>query len=116
MTPEGYVKDAVLALLAVERIYALRVNSGNLLLTAPNGKKRMVKLADRGTADILALIPIGDGSFIPLWIETKAPKKGLRPEQADFREDVVSRGHAYIIARSSDDVLDWLRAFRASVK
>lgn len=111
MTPEGYVKDAVLDLFAAERIFVLRVNSGNLVFER-NGRKNVVRLAPKGTADILAIVPFGQ-SFMPLWVETKAGKNGLEPEQVDFRDDVVARGHTHLVARSSDDVLDWLCRFRS---
>lgn len=110
-TPEGGVKLAVIDLLTAERIFCLRVNSGNILLTAPNGKKRMVVLAPPGTADIQAIVPAA-GLFMVLWVETKFGKNGLSRDQIIFREDVLDRGHCYLEARSSDDVLTWLRRFR----
>lgn len=111
-TPEGDVKTAVLDLLAAERVFVLRVNSGDLLLTAPNGSKRLVKLAPKGTADILAIVPDPRGAFMPLWVETKSSKGGMTLDQEWFRDDVIERGHSWILARSSDDVLDWIRRFR----
>lgn len=112
-TGEGHCKTAVLDLLAAEHIFILRVNSGDLLLTASNGSKRLVKLAPKGTSDILAVVPDPRGAFMPLWIETKAGKGKLTQEQEWFRDDVIERGHSWILARSSDDVLDWLRRFRS---
>jgi hypothetical protein len=109
-TPEGFVKLAILELLAVERIFALRVNSGMILLST-EGRKRAIQLAPKGTGDLLAIVPVA-GWFQVLWIETKAPEKGPTPEQCDFRDSVLEKGHAYIIARSVDDVRDWLTAFR----
>jgi len=115
-TPEGYVSGALRDLFAVERIYAIRVNSGVIVLRNEDGSKRAVRLAAAGTADWLALVPIGDGSFLPVWCETKAGKNGLSPDQEEFRDDVTAKGHVYLIVRDVNDVLDWLRAFRASIK
>lgn len=111
-TPEGYVSSALRDLFLVERIYAMRVNSGTLLLDNRDGSKRAVRLAKKGTADWLAFIPFGNGSFLPLWAETKAPLKGLSSDQEEFRDDVESRGHAYLIVHDIDIVVDWLREFR----
>lgn len=111
-TEEGHCKTAVLDLLAAERIFVLRVNSGNLLIERANGSKHRVQMAPKGTADILAIVPMLGGTFMPTWVETKAGKNGLNPDQQDFRDDVLARGHCFLLARSSDDVLDWLRAFR----
>jgi hypothetical protein len=106
------VSQAVRDLLAAEHIYCLRVNSGNILITGDTGKKRMVKLAPKGTADLLAPVPAKDGLFMPLWIETKVGKNGLSAEQKSFRDDMIYRGYSYIVARGSQDVLDWLIEFR----
>jgi hypothetical protein len=115
-TPEGYVKSAVLEYLAMKHIYALRVNSGSVLGNT-NGRKWCVKMAPKGTADILALEPgllVGTDSdyqekvFTPIWIETKAPKKGPTEQQLDFKREVEEMGHVYLVARSMDDVRDFI--------
>lgn len=110
-TPEGHASCAVRDLLDVEHIFYIRTNSGTILLKGLNGKKRAIHLAPKGTADLLALVPYRDW-FMPCWIETKSTTGNLRPDQIDFRDDVVARGHVYLVARGSDEVLDWLRHFR----
>lgn len=116
-TPESYTSEAVRDLLDAERIFYLRTNAGTILLDNKDGSKRAVKLAAKGTADLCAFVPFGDGSFMILWCETKRLKGGrLSPEQAEFRDNVTARGHSYIVAKSSQDVLDWLIEFRRKVR
>jgi len=112
-TEEGHLKTAVLDLLAADKIYALRVNSGDLLLTAPNGKKRLVKLAPKGTADVLAIVPNEEHTFMPLWLETKSKRGTLTPEQESFRNEVEARGHAYLVVTDTDQIMEWLKWFRS---
>jgi len=111
MTPEAMVSSAVRGLLDAEHIFHIRTNSGTIVLEGRNGKKRAMQLSPRGTADLLALVPHAEW-YLPVWIEIKSATGKLRPEQESFRDDVLSRGHAFVVARSSDDVLDWLRRFR----
>lgn len=115
-TPEGYVSGALRDLFAVERIYAIRVNSGVIVLKNEDGSKRAVKLATAGTADWLALVPIGEGPFIPVWCETKAGKNGLSLDQKEFRDEVTEQGHVYLMIRDVSELADWLRTFRASIR
>lgn len=115
-TPESYTAEAVRNLLDVEQIFYIRVNSGTILLENKDGSKRAVRMAKAGTSDYLAFIPFGDGSFLPLWCETKAGKNGLSHDQKEFRDDVTSQGHAYLMIRDASELVDWLRAFRASLK
>jgi len=48
------------------------------------------------------LIAIKDG--VVLFIEVKAPKGRLTPNQKQFRQDLVEHGGIYVIARDCDDV------------
>jgi hypothetical protein len=42
------------------------------------------------------------------WIEVKAEKGRLSPEQRDFREWCIDAGHPHCVARSVEDVRDFL--------
>jgi len=108
VTPEGYVKTAVCELLALHRISHHRLNSG-VLLAESQGKRRAIRLAPRGTADILALVPRDGGGVTPLYIECKAPKGTQSPAQKEFQAEVVAQGHAYLLCRDVDQVVAWLR-------
>ena len=116
MTPEASVQRAVMDLLAAERIFAIRMNTG-----AFKDGKRFVRFGLKGMADILAFPqakhqvgPNGSPWWLPhpLWLEIKAPTGKQSPEQKSFQEQVEAQGHSYLVARSSDDVLAWLKEHR----
>jgi hypothetical protein len=112
-TPEGYVLSAVLDLLAAERIWHRRMNTGATVVpeTATN-KRRFVRFGSTGMADVLAT-PVLFGITHLLWIECKANGKQSE-DQKQFQSEVEQAGHSYLLVRSSDDLLDWLRKARFS--
>ena len=59
----------------------------------------------RGIADLYAL---KDG--VHLWIEVKTPAGRLSKYQEKFRDDILSHGGIYIVARSVDEVEQALRS------
>lgn len=103
--PEAAVQRAILDLLAAEHVFAIRLNTG-AFRNAP-GRLIFMHSGGAGVADIVAF-PRGR----VLWIEAKAPGGRQTPEQASFQQRVEQEGHAYLIARSSDEVLAYLRAVR----
>lgn len=105
-TPEGYVKSAVLDYLAMKNIYTLRVNSG-ALMGSTNGNKWCVRLAPKGTADILALRNTEKG-VLPIWIETKAPKKGPSDDQIRFQREVEGHGHVYMVVTDVNQLIHYI--------
>lgn len=116
MTPEGAVLKAVCDLLAAERIWFRRWNSGAIR----DASGRPVRFGQKGDADILAAparycgMGMSSDGFhalrtpVFLWIECKSENGKQTAEQKAFESDVRSRGMDYIVARSSDDVLQWL--------
>lgn len=109
-TPEGYVLSAVLDYLAVQGIFAMRMNSG-----AIQDKRGIpVRMHASGTADVLALP--SDGTWwragkndaqitAACWIECKAPKGKQSDLQKEFQERVEAEGHVYILAHGIDDLI-----------
>lgn len=100
--PEAGVQRAILDLLAAERILAFRMNSGVMRIG-----RRFVRFGVPGMADVLAF------PGCVLWIEAKAAEGRQSAEQASFQRQVEREGHSYIVARSSDDVLQWLKGVSA---
>jgi hypothetical protein len=43
-----------------------------------------------------------------LWIEVKSLTGSQTPEQRSFEEQVTAEGHGYLVARSLEDVLEYL--------
>ena len=68
----------------------------------------------KGTPDILAA-PLTNVCNFPLflWIEVKKPGEKPTKEQYDFAEKMMARGHVWIVARSAEDVLNWLKVMKA---
>lgn len=83
----------------------------------PNGEKRHISVASRlkdegvrrGTPDIFVCLPEGRVG----WLEMKAPKGSLQPEQRAFRDKVQALGHFWGMARSVDEALDHLTRWDA---
>lgn len=120
--PENCVSRAVLDLLAAERIWHRRFNTGTMHVEATETTRaRWVNFGSPGMADILAApiarVPVQwepgryDSVRVPalLWIETKSSTGHQRCKQKEFQAEVEAEGHFYLIAKSSDDVLDWLK-------
>lgn len=61
-----------------------------------------------GVWDVAVPYPGKDGGFA-LFIEMKAGKNGLTPEQVEFQSDLEPLGYRFVVARS------WLEAARAIV-
>lgn len=120
-TPEGLVLRSILDYLAAKRILCFRMNTG--FLQSKGGS--WVRFGTVGMADILAFpavsyiptlkgaLKVEGGEWVkyiqPLWIEAKAEKRRQTPDQAGFQKIVQDNGHAYIVARSIDDVESWLK-------
>ena len=70
----------------------------------PRGAKRQAILVGMGVqAGFADLMVICDGRI--LFLEFKAPKGHLRPDQEGFRDAVLSYGFGWALARSLDDAL-----------
>ncbi len=122
MTPEGAVKKAVLDLLAAERIPAWPMQTGAVKATY-RGKQRLFRFGQKGMADVLAFplsttyISAGEtrhtfAHYIPTWIEVKSPHGRQSPEQREFQQYVESLAMHYLIVRTVEDLLNWLKEHR----
>lgn len=110
-TPEGEIKNAILAYLATRRdIFAWPNDSvGVYDPVRKTFRKNRSRFHMRGVADILGIITDQNGIGTPLAIEVKSPKGVLSPEQKIFLEEFNKRGGIGIVARSIDDAIDALR-------
>lgn len=125
---EAEIQRTIMHLLAIEKIFALRINTSSHLIDDGKGHRNFVRThsGGAGVADILAFpkflekLTNNSGSITrcvsllvtPLWIEVKSATGRQTPEQKNFQEKVESEGHSYLLARSMDDVLAWLKAKR----
>lgn len=101
MTPEGQVKKDLIGYLNGIRMMFLRLQSGEVRV-----RGGMMHLCPKGTADFLVCPQKG---FRIGWIETKQLKGELRPAQEEFEAKVTELGHPVLLARSVDDVEQWLK-------
>jgi len=133
-TPESCVLKAVTDLLTAHRIWWMRNNTGTHVLEH-DGRKRVFRAGRPGMADLLALVqqewcaachapPLRQTAFrsqkcvacgrypermhLPLWIECKAGRGVQSDAQKEFQREVEQQGHVYLLARSSNDVWQWL--------
>lgn len=78
----------------------------------PNGEKRHIGVASRlkaegvrrGTPDLCFMLDAGRVA----WLEMKAPKGTLSPEQKAFRDRAQSLDHLWAMARSVDEAIPHL--------
>ena len=75
----------------------IRMNAG---LARSFDCKRVIHLAQKGTPDLLLVGPSGQTVFV----ETKARRGRLSPEQAEMHARLRDLGHTVIVARSVDDI------------
>jgi hypothetical protein len=115
ITPtEANTQKACLELLAAHKIFAGRLNTAGI--KTANGFFQCHSFG-AGCADILAFVA-GKGMccnecdcdlITPLWIEVKAPHGQQSPEQITFQVFVESLGHHYLLIRSIDQLVAWLK-------
>lgn len=111
--PEANIQAAILDYLAAERIWCRRFNTGATIVPGEGGfKRRFISYGSKGMADILCT-PIKwnktGGDINVVWIEVKAPAGRQSQHQKNFQEEVESSGHSYLLARSVDDVMNWMK-------
>ena len=83
----------------------------------PRGAKRQAILVGMGVlAGFADLLVLCDGRV--LFLELKAPKGRLRPDQEGFRDAVLAQGFGWALIRSLDDALGALadHAFTSRVR
>lgn len=115
-TPEGLILNAIVEYLSVKRVWFRRMNTGAIKVD-----KRFFRYGSVGMADVLAIVSrhlvgvTSEGADWqgwvphPVWIEVKAPKGHQSPAQLAFQKEVEKEGHGYVVARSVDDVEEYLK-------
>lgn len=108
---EAETQKAILELLAAHNIFAFRLNTAAFKV----GKRffRAHSLGP-GAADILAILNWNHcnmcGQIVSaFWIECKSADGKQTPEQKNFQQHVESLGHWYVVAKSQDDVIKYLK-------
>ena len=110
-TPEADLQRAVVQALrlALPRAAIVHHSANEVTESGPRGAKRQAILMGMGVFPGFAdLVVLCDGRV--LFLELKAPKGRLRPEQEAFRDAVQAQGHGWALVRSVDDALGALVA------
>ena len=105
-TPEADLQRAVVQALrvALPRNAIIHHCANEVTEPGPCGAKRQAILVGMGVhAGFADLMVLHDGRV--LFLELKAPKGRLRPDQEAFRDAVLSQGFGWALVRSLDDAL-----------
>jgi hypothetical protein len=105
-TPEADLQRAVVIALrfALPKGAIVHHCANEVTEPGPRGAKRQAVLVGMGVHPGFAdLLVICDGRV--LFLELKAPKGRLRPEQEAFRDAVLAQGFGWALVRSLDDAL-----------
>jgi hypothetical protein len=111
-TPEADLQRAVVTALrfALPRTAIIHHCANEAAEAGPRGAKRQAILVGMGVHKGFAdLMVICDGRI--LFLELKAPKGRLSPEQEAFRAAVMTQGFGWALVRSIDDALGALADF-----
>ena len=103
-TPEADLQRAVVQALriALPRAAIIHHCANEATEAGPRGAKRQAILVGMGVhAGFADLMVLCDGRV--LFLELKAPKGRLRPEQEAFRDAVLAQGFGWALVRSLDD-------------
>lgn len=101
MTPETKVKSEVQDFLNGIGMFFMRLQSGKVSV-----RGGWMYLCPIGTADLVVYPKKGFGVG---WIEMKQLKGVQRDSQVEFEKKAQAAGHPYLVARSVDDVANWLK-------
>jgi hypothetical protein len=107
---EREIQTSILHLLAAERIFAIRLNT---MALTDRGRVIRSHSGGAGVADIIAFPFCFKGTPSILWIEVKSETGKQSPEQKNFQQHVEEQQHFYLLARSPEDIMNWLRTHKA---
>jgi hypothetical protein len=96
---EAPIQRAILDYLTLKRIFHYRNNSGGF----KDSNNHFYRFGALGSLDFVCVV---DGQFIG--IEVKAPKGKQSEHQKDFQTRLEAAGGPYLLARSLDDVMNYL--------
>jgi hypothetical protein len=105
-TPEADVQRAIVQALrfALPRDAIVHHCANEVTEAGPRGARRQSILVGMGVhAGFADLMILCDGRI--LFLELKAPKGRLRPDQEAFRDAVLAQGFGWALVRSVDDAL-----------
>ncbi len=111
-TREAGPKAEILKLLESKGVRNFRMQSGDIVVQV-GARRRRIAGNKPGTPDILVFYSSNEigKSMKPkntLWVEVKKSDTAQSPEQIEFQAKAEANGEVYLLARSAQDVDDWL--------
>lgn len=92
---ESEIQRSIKQLLQTYKFFVVKIQQG--------------ALSEPGIPDLWCIGLNKSRETIQAWIEVKTPTGRLSPYQEDFRTEVDMRGGTYLVMRSVDDCMSWLR-------
>lgn len=83
--------------------YVWRQNAGQIPVTSPNGKKRMIKVGKTGISDIIGVSKTG--KFIAIEVKLPERRRTVTTYQQMFLADVHKHGGISGVACSAEEAL-----------
>lgn len=110
-TPEADLQRSVVTALkfALPKTAIIHHCANEVTEPGPRGAKRQAILVGMGVHRGFADLMVMSGGRV-LFLELKAPKGRLRPDQEAFRDAVLAQGFGWALVRSLDDALGALAA------
>jgi hypothetical protein len=84
---------------AMRKLWYMRVNSGMLPVSSPKYKNRMIRLAPKGTSDLIIFL---DGGKC-LFVELKSSKGKQTEYQELFEKEISQLGYEYHLINCFED-------------
>ena len=100
---EQIIQKNILTWLTLKKWFAFKINNVGIYKQATGS---YIPSQTKGICDIIA---IKDGEVI--FVECKSEKGKLSQSQKEFCDTIISHGGHYIIARSIEDMEDYLRNY-----
>lgn len=99
---EAQLKSATLAALRnIASIHVLRLQAGVMPIAAGKHARRVIKLGEPGTPDLLVLLPFGRA----LWLELKTETGKVSVVQRAWHARALKLGHRTHVCRSVDEAV-----------
>ncbi len=103
-TPEKFIEKEIIHYLRLKGWIAIKVRTSGRIV---NGKVLSLPKDELGVSDIIACDP--DGRFHAIEVKNKVGRQS--DHQRRFEQDVTAKGGRYIVLRSLEQVIEYVKSF-----
>ena len=103
-TPEKFIEREIINYLRIKNWIAIKVRTSGRIV---NGKVLSLPKDELGVSDIIACDP--DGRFHAIEVKNKVGRQS--DYQKRFEQDVKAKGGRYVVLRSLEEAIEYLRNF-----